>query len=391
MTAAMTIPAVLHPFSPLGRVNPVRAWAAVRATGPGYRDPVTGMMLLTGYRECRAALTDPAFSAASGQRQRARDDELPPTMLTTDGLDHRRLREPVVAGWAARATERNRPLVRGLAAVAVSALPDRPPAGGLDLVSDFAEPFALAVLAGALGLPAGELAAFGRLARAASPNLDPLLRGPAAEQAAVAGRRLEDYLLAQSRRARAGGAPTDLAGLDWTAGLSGPERAALFALLVVGGFEPLVALLAATLVMLWQHPAARPRPEADLLPAVIDETLRLHSPIPFTARVCTSDITVGAVDIPAGTGVLAVICAANRDPAVFVAPDEFRLDRAAGPGHLAFGGGAHFCLGAPLIRSATAAAVTAVVERYPGMAPAGDPRWSAGTVPRRIRALPVTW
>jgi len=78
-------------------------WALYRRTAPAVLDPALNMWLLTGHRVCRAALLDPTFSAAQGQQQRLRDDELPVSMLTTDGAHHQLLRAPAAAASSARA------------------------------------------------------------------------------------------------------------------------------------------------------------------------------------------------------------------------------------------------------------------------------------------------
>jgi len=385
------VPWALHPFSPVGLRHPERAWESVRHAGPAWADPVSGLWMLTGHRLCRAALTDPSFSAAAGQRQRAREDDLPQNMLTTDGFDHRRLRDPAAAAFSARNIARSE-VARDAAADAVAALPLTTPESGVDLVAEFCEPFALAVLATTIGIPATARARFGALASAAAPNLDPMLRGVAAHRAAVASRELQDFLAGQRTAARERGARTDLGGLAWDVSLTEPERVAFLALLVIGGLEPLAAIVAATMLVLYTHRELRHLVAADpgSLPLVVEETLRLHSPIPFTARVCVREFHAGPVTIPAGTPVLAVIAAANRDPDVYADPASFRLDRRDAAGHLAFGAGAHFCLGAPLVRTATAHAVTALLDRFGSMEPAGPAVWTTG-VPRRLCRLPVRW
>lgn len=385
------VPPALHPFAPFGRLHPDRAWEAVRAAGPAWPDPVSGLRLLTGQRLCRAALTDPAFSAAAGQRQRARDDDLPQNMLTTDSAEHRRLRGPTAAAFSARSVGRGT-VVPAAVADAVAALPAATPQAGVDLVTAFCEPLAHAVLAGTIGIPAGAAAQFHTLAAAAAANLDPLVRGEAARRAAAASRRLQDFLAARRAAARESGAATDLGGLAWDAPLSDDERIAFLALLVVGGLEPLAAIVAATVHVWCVHPEVRRAVDSDpaVLARVVEETLRLHSPIPFTARVCRREFTDGTVTIPAGTPVLAVIAAANRDPEAYPDPTALRLDRPDAPGHLAFGAGAHFCLGAPLVRSAARQSVAALLRRFPTLAPAGPAAWTTG-VPRRLHRLPVRW
>lgn len=89
-----------HPFSPAGRVDPYPAYDWLRAHEPVHRDPMTGMWLVTGYADCVALLKDPAFSAAAGQRERSRDDDLPVSMLTRTAPTTRGCAPPVRCCWA---------------------------------------------------------------------------------------------------------------------------------------------------------------------------------------------------------------------------------------------------------------------------------------------------
>jgi cytochrome P450 len=99
-------------------------------------------------------------------------------------------------------------------------------------------------------------------------------------------------------------------------------------------------------------------------PALITELLRLDSPVQAIARSATQDQCVGDVDIASGQSAVVVIAAANRDPAIFDEPDQFRLDR-RGPAPLAFGYGAHYCLGAALARLQATVALRHSLARRP--------------------------
>lgn len=382
---------LLHPFSPQGMRDPYPVLAAYRRNSPAYFDRGMKLWLLTGYRECRDALRDPAFSAAAGQRQRARDDALPVSMLTTDGDEHARLRSPAAAAFSARAVARLDGDLRTIAHALVDGLAGDRQA---DLVARLAHPFAAQVLGRLLCLEPGHWPALGELARAAAPNLDPMIRGAAADRARQASAALNDFLLLHSRRLRGAAEPTELAGLPVTAELSESERIGVFSLTVIGGYEPLAVGVASALDLLLDRPQvlAELRTHPDGMAGAVDEALRLESPIPFTARVCVDGYSSDRAEIPAGAVVLAMVGAANRDPAVFDDPDDFDAHRSPNP-HLALGGAAHFCLGAPVVRRATAILLTTLLHRLPDLrrAPGSTATRLPGAVPRGLATLPIAW
>jgi cytochrome P450 len=262
-----------------------------------------------------------------------------------------------------------------------------------DAVTDIAEPFAAATIGIALRLEPEHWDRLRLLTDRASANLDPMISGPAAERARRASSALSEYLAGQAARLRRRDPPVDLAGLSADADLSEAERIGVFTLIAVGGYQPLVLLLAAAVDQLLARPALldllRTEPGPALALAIVDETLRLHSPIPFTSRVCP---VTGAAGVPAGGRALALLAAANRDPAVFDRPAEFDPERPANP-HLAFGTGPHYCLGAPLVRHATAEMISQLVQRRPGIrrVPGRPPMLAPSVIPRGLASLPVTW
>jgi len=377
-----------HPFSSQGLLDPYPALAAYRRINPAFRDRGMNMWLLTGYDLCRAALRDPAFSAAAGQAQRARDDALPVSMLNTDGGRHHRLRTPAAGAFSARAITR---MSDDLELVALELL-DRLASAEVDVVTDIAAPYTEKVLGRLLGLEPEHWTELGRLARSAAANLNPMVRGEEAARARHASEQLTTFLRKHSKRLRSGECPRDLAGLSITADLDEAERLGIFSLTVIGGYEPLAAGISTTLNMLLQQPAVLEelRAQPELMAGAVDESLRLESPIPFTARVCTTDFSDGRSELPAGAAVLVMVGAANRDPRVFDDPDTFDLHRSPNP-HLALGGAAHFCLGAPLVRQSTAILLNAILAGHPQLAGTEPPAWRKSMVPRGLARLPIRW
>ncbi|GIH60106.1 cytochrome P450 [Microbispora siamensis] len=384
MTAPLRLPAGLaHPFSPAGRSDPYPAYDWLRANDPVHFDVTSRMWLLTAHEHCASALRDPRFSAALGQRERVRDDDLPASMLTTDPPEHNRLRAP---GMALLGPAAVRELADGIATVVDGLLDGL--ADAVEVTRDLGEPFATGVLARTLLLPREDEAAFADLARRASVNLDPLAGPQAAREGRVAMGELTRFLDAHVARGPGG----SIGRLAADERLTRPEMLGILSLAVVGGWRPLAEMVGNALFWLL------PRPEAlaalreggdDLARTAVDELLRLEAPIPFTARVTTAEVSFGDAVIPAGARVLAVVAAANRDPAVFDRPGDLVLTRSPNP-HLAFGAGTHFCLGAPLVRQAGALLLRGLAERFPAIRPDGaPPAWAPVLVPRRLNEFRI--
>ncbi len=384
MTAPTLPPEVAHPFSPAGRAAPYPAYQWLRETAPAYYDPTARMWLLTNHEYCTLVMRDRRFSASLGQTQRARDDDLPASMLTTDPPDHNRLRAPgaLLLGPAA---------VRTLADeldADVDALLDSLGTGGtVDVSAAIGEPLAVAVFARVLRLPDSERATFADLARRVAVNLDPMARGPVAVAGRAAMGELSAYLAEHVRMVVRTEPESALARLAGDTRLTQPEMLGILGLAVVGGYQPLADLPATALAVLLPVPGAVEVLAAADLPAagaIVDEVVRLESPIPFIARVTTSEVELGDVTLPANARVLAVTAAANRDPDVFDRPDEPVLDRASNP-HLALGGGPHLCLGAPLVRTAGGVLLSRLAARFPRQRPVGtDLTWAPSLIPRRL-------
>jgi cytochrome P450 PksS len=165
-------------------------------------------------------------------------------------------------------------------------------------------------------------------------------------------------------------------------------------LLLVAGHETTVNLIGNGTLALLEHAAALARVRADekLIRPAVEELLRFSSPVETaTRRFAREDVPLAGVTVPRGALVLAVIASANRDGRQF--PDPDRLDVGREPNkHLAFGLGAHYCLGAALARLEGQVAVQALLRRAPALRLAVAPdrlRWRGGLVVRGLEALPV--
>jgi cytochrome P450 len=136
----------------------------------------------------------------------------------------------------------------------------------------------------------------------------------------------------------------------------------------------------------WAYLVADPAGRA---PAVGEEVARYDSPVQFSMRRTVASVDVGGMTVPAGRPMLLGLGAANRDPAVFRRPDAFVVDR-DDRRHLAFGAGAHLCLGAPVARLEVAVTLRELARRFPTLRLAGEARWRPRLAFRGRATVPVT-
>ena len=165
-------------------------------------------------------------------------------------------------------------------------------------------------------------------------------------------------------------------------------------LLLVAGHETTVNLIANGMLTLLLNPAAQARLRTDrsLLPAAVEEILRHTSPVNHALpRYTTEPVSIAGVEIPAQQVVILSLSSANRDESRFPSPGSFDVDRDTG-GHLAFGHGIHYCVGAPLARLEAEIAFGGLLDRFPDLTlavPPSELRWRPSTLIRGLETLPV--
>jgi cytochrome P450 family 144 len=183
-----------------------------------------------------------------------------------------------------------------------------------------------------------------------------------ADQLATAVQQPGDDILGSIARGIDAGAFGDQEGIN-----------ILHTLLSAGG-ESTTSLLGNAVRLLAEHPDLQEqlRQDPQLIPTFVEEALRLESPFRCHMRTALVDAVLGTVDIPAGSTVLMMWGAANRDPAEFECSDQVDLERRVPRRHVAFGRGIHFCVGAPLARLELRIALPLLLERLPGLRRADD-------------------
>ncbi|MFC9980614.1 cytochrome P450 [Gordonia sp. NPDC127522] len=365
-------------------------------------DGDTAMWLVLGYDEARTVLTEPGWSSDPLSSVSARaalasigltDSPLARMMLQRDGADHRRIRSSLRDVFSLSFIKG---LERGIATIAAELLDPIANADPVDLMTAFALPFPVAVIAELLGLDGAGARRLREESAAVAPALDGLLDpGSAVAAASSMTALVADFLpLAARRRADPADDLISLLATDPTLDLD--EVVVNAILLAVAGHETTANAIGGAVVRLLKE-----RPEGRLVdrlgalddPAVLDdaavigEFLRLDGPAQSVVRSATSRHVLGGRTIEPGDTALVIIGAANRDPSVFEEPDDFRLDRDHAPPHLAFGHGPHHCLGAALARAEMRAGLRAVADRHPSLA--GHPVLRSSAVLRGWDSLPV--
>ena len=381
---------------PEGRADPYPLYERLRAIGPAVTAP-DGTLVVTGYRECSMLLRDHRLHktperrlAASGYPQWQDRPALRlmfGSIMMLNPPVHTRLRRLVSACLTARVAGL-RPAVERIVADTCEQI-----AGDSDFVTGFAFPLPVTVIGELLGIPAADRPMFAELVRDWSTVLE-VLTPQAVDRADAAASIVAGYLadLATQRRDH----PADDLISAMAAGggdkLTADELVTMAALLLKAGTETTTGLLSNGLVALLSHPdqAARLRAEPFLAIPAVEELLRYDSPVQMLSGRCApDDLTIAGFDLSDGQRVLAMVGAANRDAAVFSDPDRLTLDRAQ-QAPLSFGGGIHYCLGAPLARLEAQIAFPALLTRFPRLALAGEPVSREGTALRGHTSLPIT-
>jgi cytochrome P450 len=314
--------------------------------------------------------------------------DTPPTMMHTDPPEHTAYRALVSPPLRKRVVEAMDASVRSRAAALVDALPLGEP---VDVVAALAVPFPIEVIADLLGLGDADVPRLYEWSEAVIPGATDLTPERAGELAL----EMTLYLMAEAAKRRE--MPGDdlistvaLAELDGKR-LSDDEVAMFLIQLLVAGNETTRNMVSGGLVAFAQQPAEwqRLRHDASLIPSAVEELLRWTSPVSSFMRTATVDTTLGGTDIAAGDHLLLLYGSADRDEAAF-GPTADRLDVGRTPNHhVAFGFGAHFCLGAALARLEAQVLLGLLLGRVGSFELAGAIVPSPSTVIAGMKAAPM--
>lgn len=410
-TQTVTAPILRQAIAPVDitsaafKADPFPFYARLRADAPVFPVRLPSKQrawLVTRYADVLSVLKDERFAKdrrnALSPEQLKRLPWIPPmfkaldrNMLDLDAPDHTRLRALVHKAFTPRLIEQMRDQIQTLTDELLAAVA---PQGGMDLIADFALPLPLTIIGRILGVPAADNAKFHHWAKilvSAGTNRNLVVIVPTIM-------RFMGYMrgIIKARQAQ----PQDdlitalVQAQEGSDQLTDDEILAMIVLLLIAGHETTVNLIGSGTLALLQHPdqLAKLHQEPALIKPALEELVRFVCPVETaTERYTRADITIAGTTIPRGELVLAVIGSANRDPAYFDQPDSLDITRTDNK-HLAFGQGAHYCLGAALSRLEGQIAFSTLVQRLPNLRLSVAPdqlRWRGAFVLRGLEALPV--
>jgi cytochrome P450 len=362
--------------------------------------------LVTRYADVRAALADSRLHKDWAGKLTAPDlvpdavtGYLSAHLLNADPPDHTRLRKLVSKAFTARRVAGLRPRIEAITADLLDAMEARFAVlqetgedDAVDLIEAFAFPLPVTVICELLGVPLSDRDKFREWSHAfvASEGAPGSFR--------AAGTAMFYYFTELVAAKRADPADDMISALvearDAGDSLDDRELIAMLFLLLIAGHETTTNLIASGTLALLTNPAqlGRLRADSSLLPGAVEELLRFANPLNHaTDRFTLEPVEIGGVLIPAREWVLCVTSSANLDPSRFTDAEQLEIERDAG-GHLAFGHGIHYCLGAPLARLEGEVAFGALLSRFPSLSLAAEAstlRWRPSSLIHGLEKLPV--
>lgn len=365
--------------------DPFPYYAALQAEAPLKRME-DGSLFLTRYAQVEFVYKHPKIFSSDKKREfgekfgaTALLEHHTTSLVFNDPPLHTRVRKLINGSLTPRAVAQIQPDLERLVEGLIDAMAAK---GSADLIEDFAAAIPVEVIGNLLGVPRSERSALRGWSLAILGALEPSLSAAAAAHGNRAVREFEAYLerLIDERRA-AGAAGQDLISrllygeVDGQS-LNGTELVHNCIFLLNAGHETTTNLIGNALVTLAEHPAERERLIADpaLIKTAVEEFLRFESPNQLGNRITVERTELGGVALAPGTQITLCIGAANRDPAVFEAPQELDIGRTPNR-HLAFGSGIHQCAGVGVARLEGAVAIGRFLARFP--------RYSLSAAPTR--------
>lgn len=373
-----------------------------RAQGPVHRIGESSFYVVCGWDEVNEVIAHPEVFSSNLTATMTYSAEQGVSAFEMEGLGgsshvlataddpshavHRKMLVPHLAAKRIRAAE------DFVSATADSLMDGGLAAGQFEWMSAVANRLPMMVVARLIGVPAEDVDMLIASGYATTQLLDGLV---SAEQLAAAGTaaiELSGYISEHFERAahtRGDDLLGDLATLCAAGQLDETAARVIMLTLFSAGGESTASLLGSAMWLLATRPAIQEqlRRGPELLGAFIEEALRFEPPFRGHYRHVVCDTSLGGVSLPGGSRVMLLWGAVNRDPALVDDPNEFRLDRPKGRGHMSFGKGAHFCVGASLARLEAATVLRRILDRTQWVEAVAVGRWLPSILVRRLDRL----
>ncbi|MEO0562248.1 MAG: cytochrome P450 [Chloroflexota bacterium] len=386
--------------------NPYPTYAALHKQAPRFYHEESGMWFFTSHRDVDTILRDRRFGRTILHLLSREELELPRdnpayepftklgrhSMFDKEPPEHTRLRNLVHRAFTPK---RIRDLQGGIQQIADDLLDTATQRAEIDVLTDYAAPLSVAVISRLLGVPEEDQGKLRPWSNAIVKMYELDHTPQQAQDAVNASQEFADYLIALARQRKADPQDDLITALSLVedAGdtLTEDELVSACVLLLNAGHEATVNVVGNGLHALFHHPDALTQLKNDLslLDSAIEELMRFDTPLQLFRRWVLQDLTYDGLDLKQGTEVALLFGAANRDPDVFTNPGELNLTRTPNP-HISFGGGVHYCLGAPLARMELKIAFETLLHRFPDIALKTEPHYHPTYVIRGLDELRIT-
>ena len=373
-----------NPISDSVRNNPYEKYAELRSKDPIHRMRLINAWVLTRYEDVDMVLRDHRRFSNHDD-----DDREYRSMLFHDPPDHTRLRSLVSRAFTPRSVAELEPQIQRLVTELLDDIEGR---DRFDLISDFAFPLPVTVIAEMLGVPAQDIDRFRDWSNDIALTVEPTLDDEQTRRMEESFQELLDYfedIIERRLKEPQDDMITALLNVEAEGDrLSRGELLSTLTLLLVAGNETTRNFIGNGMLALLKHPdqLQRLRDNPDMLDSALDELLRYDSPVQMDQRMVYEDVEIRSHRIRAGQRVINAIGAANRDPEVFANPDKLDIGRRE-KSHLSFGRGIHYCLGSPLAMMEGRIAFSALLDRFPSMSLVAEPEFREQIVLRGVEEL----